>query len=243
MLEVRLLGQFFINLDSASIQINSRPAQSLLSYLLINSGKSFRREKLAGLLWPETSDANARNNLRQAIWRVRKSLETNNSESQPFFLVDDLTVAFNADANFSLDVVRLEAKVEDETPLVELIEIVSLYEGELLPGFYDDWIILERERLQSLFETRMDLLINRLVKMQNWSEVIEWSERWIASGSVPEPAYRNLMIAHAGRGAMSSVAAAYQRCEEAMRDELGLEPSEATQVLFEQLKSGKKVIP
>ena len=243
MLEVRLLGQFVVNLDGASIQINSRPAQSLLSYLLINAGKSFRREKLAGLLWPETSDANARNNLRQALWRVRKSLETNYSESQPFFLVDDLTVAFNGEANFSLDVIRLEAKAGDETPLPELTEIVSLYEGELLPGFYDDWIVLERERLQSVFETRMDLLVNRLVETQNWSEVIEWSERWIASGSVPEPAYRNLMKAHAGREDMSSVANAFQRCEEAMRDELGLEPSEATQVLFEQLKSGKKILP
>ena len=243
MLEVRLLGQFVVILDGASIQINSRPAQSLLAYLLINAGKSLRREKLAGLLWPDTSDANARNNLRQALWRIRKSLENNPPTPQPYFLVDDLTVGFNAESDYSLDVNKLEAKVDDSVPLQKLINIVSLYNGELLPGFYDDWIVLERERLQSVFESQMDLLIHRLTETQDWPKVIEWSERWIASGSVPEPAYRSLMIAHAGRGDLSSVAAAYHRCEEAMLNELGLEPSESTRSLFDGLKTGKKGIP
>jgi len=243
MLEVRLLGQFLVDLDGASIQINSRPAQSLLAYLLINKGKAFRREKLAGLLWPDTSDTNARNNLRQALWRIRKSLETDTPTSQPYFLVDDLTVGFNAESDYSLDVNKLEAKVDDSVPFQKLIEIVSLYDGELLPGFYDDWVVLERERLQSVFETQMDLLIHRLIETQDWPKVIEWSERWIASGSVPEPAYRSLMIAHAGRGDLSSVAAAYHRCESAMLNELGLEPSESTHSLFDDLKTGKKGIP
>lgn len=235
MIEVRLLGQFTVNLDGDSIQINSRPAQSLLAYLIINAGRAFRREKLAGLFWPDTSEENARNNLRQALWRVRKSLDLN--AGQPLFLVDEITVAFNASSEYRLDVVELETNVNDETPLSRLVEIVSLYEGELLPGFYDDWIVLERERLNSVFETRMDLLINRLVDHEHWNETIEWSERWIALGGVPEPAYRGLMMAYAARGDLSGMAAAFRRCEEAMRNGLGLAPSESTRFLFEQLKS------
>lgn len=238
MLDIRLLGQFAVYLDGAPIQINSRPAQSLLAYLLINAGKAFRREKLAGLFWPEASEENARNNLRQALWRVRKSLEI----GQPLLLVDDITVAFNNSAEYNLDVRHLEEPVTGETPLSRLIEIISLYEGELLTGFYDDWIVLERERLNSVFEARMGVLINRLVDGQNWSETIEWSERWIALGGVPEPAYRGLMTAHAARGDLSSMAAAYRRCEGAMRNELGLAPSESTQSLFERLKAGGSVI-
>lgn len=239
MLEVRLLGQFTVNLDGTPIQINSRPAQSLLAYLIINAGRAFRREKLAGLFWPDTSDENARNNLRQALWRVRKSLD--GKREQSLFLVDDITVAFNASSDYRLDVIDLEASVDDDMPLSRLIEIVSLYEGELLPGFYDDWIVLERERLNAVFETRMDLLINRLVDHQYWNETVEWSERWIALGGAPEPAYRGLMMAHAARGDLSGMAAAYRRCEEAMRNDLGLAPSESTRSLFEQLKSGGTV--
>lgn len=228
-----------MNLDGAPVQINSRPAQSLLAYLIINAGRAFRREKLAGLFWPDTSDENARNNLRQALWRVRKSLEANTGE--PLFLVDEITVAFNASAEYRLDVIELETAIKDDISLPRLIDTVSLYEGELLPGFYDDWIVLERERLNAVFEARMGMLISRLVEHQNWLEAIEWGERWISLGGAPEPAYRGLMMAHAARGDLSGMATAYRRCEEAMRNDLGLAPSESTRSLFEQLKSGGKV--
>ena len=242
MLEVRLLGQFVITQDGTPVQINSRPAQSLLAYLMINAGNASRREKLAGLLWPDTSETNARNNLRQALWRIRKSLEVENSRSQPFILVDDLTITFNAKADFYLDINRFEEKVDEHTPIHQIIETVSLYQGELLPGFYDDWIVLERERLQSLFESRIGLLINRLVEAQKWTEVIEWGEHWISLGGVPEPAYRSLMTAHAAQGDLSRVATVYHRCKDSMQNDLGLEPSETTQSLFEQLKSGKFIV-
>lgn len=242
MFEVRLLGQFLISLDGVPIQINSRPAQSLLAYLIINAGIAYRREKLAGLLWPDATEANARNNLRQALWRIRKSLETDASASHPFILVDDLTIAFNNETDYSLDTKKLETKVDESVPLPNLIEIVSLYDGELLPGFYDDWIVLERERLQSVFEVKMDLLIQRLIENREWGDVIVWSERWIASGTVPEPAYRYLMLAYDGRGDLSGVAATYQRCEEVLFNELGVEPSESTRKLYEQLKTGENIL-
>lgn len=54
--------------------VHLRPAQSLLAYLLLNADKSIRREKLAGLLWPDSDEASARNNLRQALWRLRSVL-------------------------------------------------------------------------------------------------------------------------------------------------------------------------
>jgi WD40 repeat protein/DNA-binding SARP family transcriptional activator len=242
-LDVRLLGQFLIYLDGVPVQINSRPAQSLLAYLVINAGVAFRREKLAGMLWPDTTEANARNNLRQALWRIRKHLESDPSSPQPVFLVDDLTVAFNSETDYSLDAIKLEAKVDQSVSLSRLIEQVSTYEGELLPGFYDDWIVLERERLQSIFEVQMDLLIQRLLENQDWPGVIKWSEGWIALGTVPEPAYRYLMMAHAGRGDLSRMTATYRRGEAALLDELGVEPSETTRVLYKQLKTGNDVVP
>jgi DNA-binding SARP family transcriptional activator len=74
-LEVRLLGQFDLQYNGQQIIIPSRPAQSLLAYLALNAGVSHRREKLAGLLWPETTDANARGYLRKALWLIRKSFD------------------------------------------------------------------------------------------------------------------------------------------------------------------------
>src|ERR1043165_3486542 len=98
---MRLLGGFELRCDSTVVLLPSRPAQSLLAYLALNAGTAQRREKLAGMLWPDADDNNARSNLRHAVWRIRKSFEQHQS-AVPYLLVDDLTVTFNAGANYWL---------------------------------------------------------------------------------------------------------------------------------------------
>ena len=70
MLEVRLLGQFDVRLNGTLVIIPSRPAQSLLAYLMLNPGIQHRREMLAGLFWPDAAEENARRSLRQALWQT-----------------------------------------------------------------------------------------------------------------------------------------------------------------------------
>ena len=113
MLEVKLLGQFEVLRDGRRLTIPTRNAQSLLAYLVLNAGKSHRRERLAGLLWPDSSEENARSNLRHELWRLRKALE---SGGEAPFLVDDLTIPFKPPKEYALDVGVLErAAVEGKT--------------------------------------------------------------------------------------------------------------------------------
>jgi hypothetical protein len=125
----------------------------------------------------------------------------------------------------------------------DLVEALSPYRGELLPGMYDDWVVLERERVRAVFEQKMARLLELLVEAKRWQETLEWGERWIALGQTPEPAYRALMVAHAALGNVSQVASVYERCVRAMRDDLGVEPSEQTRALYEKLKLGKETPP
>jgi predicted ATPase/DNA-binding SARP family transcriptional activator len=232
MLEISLLGKFDLQLNGQAVEIPSRPAQSLLAYLLLKSDTAHRREKLAGLLWPDATETNARSYLRQALWRVRKALD---SADGRYLIADDLSIAFDTNAPYRLDVAVLERAVPTEGATEDLVQCVSVYRGELLPGFYNEWAALERERLQAVFENKMNRLLDRLVAERRWPAVVEWAERWIALGQVPEPAYRGLMLAHHGLGDRSSMAAVYQRCEETLRRELGVEPSELTRALYTRL--------
>jgi predicted ATPase/DNA-binding SARP family transcriptional activator len=236
MLDVRLLGTFEVKYKKKPINISSRPAQSLFAYLILNAGKSHRREKLAGLLWPDSLEATARDNLRHALWRVRKALES--ASSTRFLRTDDLTIKFDASADYWLDAAALE-KVSENASAHELISVLSAYQGELLPGFYDEWVILEREHLYSIFEHHMARLMSLLQNENRWLDILDWGERWIRLGQKPEPAYRALMTAHAAKGDMSKVAATYERCVKSLR-EFGIEPSEQTKALYEKLKSGKE---
>jgi predicted ATPase/DNA-binding SARP family transcriptional activator len=235
MLEISLLGQFDIQLNGQPVDLPSRPAQSLLAYLLLKSGTAHRREELAGLLWPDATETNARSYLRQALWRIRKALE---SDDGSYIIADDLSLAFDTSTNFRLDVAVLEKAVPADAAAADLVQCVSVYRGELLPGFYDEWAALERERLRAVFENKMNRLLDRLVAERRWPGVVEWGERWIALGHVPEPAYRALMMAHHGLGDRASMAAVYQRCEEVLRRELGVEPSELTRALYARLTKG-----
>ena len=67
MLQVRLLGQFDVRMDGKRVTIPSRAGQSLLAYMMLTVGTAHRREKLAGMLWPDSLEETARENLRQAI--------------------------------------------------------------------------------------------------------------------------------------------------------------------------------
>ncbi|MCX6046720.1 MAG: tetratricopeptide repeat protein [Chloroflexi bacterium] len=236
MIEIRLLGQFTVQMDGLPVEMAARPAQSLLAYLLLNP-VAHRRERLAGLLWPDSSEANARRNLRQALWQIRRAL---GSQADGLLLVDEITLAFNTASDYSLDVERIARPLEEAATADDMMEIVSLYAGELLPGFYDEWVLLEREQLQAQFERKLNLLLERLVETRRWTEVLQWGERWIALGYTPEPAYRALMMAHAGLGDRSSVADVYRRCVEALERDLGVEPSAQTTLLYTRLRTGEE---
>ncbi|NQU30427.1 MAG: hypothetical protein HQ525_07140, partial [Anaerolineae bacterium] len=222
MLKIRLLGQFDVRLDGKRVTISSRAGQSLLAYLTLTAGTSHRREKLAGVFWPETTDKIARKNLRQELWRIRKALAVGQSGSSEYILADDFTLKFNRNSEYWLDVLQME---RPDLDLQSLIANLSLYQGELLPGFYDEWIAIERERVQAVFEGRMEQLLEQLILADRWIAVQEWGERWLTLSGVREPAFRALMLASNARGDMAKVASLYERCIDELDEYLSVEPS------------------
>jgi WD40 repeat protein/DNA-binding SARP family transcriptional activator len=242
MLQIRLLGQFDVRSAGKRIDIPSRAGQSLLAYLLLNAGTPQRRERLAGLLWPDATDENARHNFRTELWRIRKALGSRDDSDHDYLLSEDLIITFNPEAQFWLDVNQLQRPASADGLLDDLIGQLTLYQGELLPGFYDDWVVLERERLQAVFERGMKWLIERLCHEQRWATVLEWSERWIALGQTPEPAYRALMAAYAALGDRAKAVATFERCRAALEQDLGVDPSPETQSLYDQLLRGEAIV-
>lgn len=236
MLEIRFLGKFEVRRDGKAIEIPSRKAQELLAYLALNPGKQYRREKIAGLLWPETAEASARSKLRYALWQLRKTI------GNDYFRADRISLSLKEGTDYWLDVSVLETTHPERLSIEELREIVDLYGGELLPGFYEDWVILERERLQFLFEQRFEVFLRRLMEEGSWEDTLEWGERWISMGGVPEMAFRALMIAHSQLDDASSAANAYQRCVNMLSEQLGVEPSEETVKIYQVISQGQKPV-
>jgi len=115
------------------------------------------------------------------------------------------------------------------------------YRGPLLPGFYQEWVLLERERLQGLFEARMARLLQLLETAGRWDEAQEWATRWIALGDAwSEAAYRSLITAHAASGDVARAIAAFERLAQGLERDLGLAPSEPTRALLARVQAGWK---
>jgi DNA-binding SARP family transcriptional activator/predicted ATPase len=235
MLEIRLLGQFEIRRDGEPIRIGARKAQSLLALLLLKRGRRHRREQLAGLLWPEMEEAKARDRLRYALWQLREKI------GNAYISADRISLGFDDNSDYWLDVAALEQGNPAGNSLEELAHSASAYQGELLPGFYEDWVILERERLRALFERQMDALLQQLVAAGDWGRVAASAERWISLGQIPEPAYRALMIACAKMGDTFRAVSAYERCATALQDGLAVAPSQETREIYERILAGDEL--
>src|SRR5512142_897814 len=124
MLEVRLLGGFQIQCGKKTVEIASRPAQSLFAYLVLNAGTAYRREKLAGQLWPDSTEEQARDYLRHALWRIRKALQA--ASAATYLLADDLTIAFDGSSDYWLDAAALR-NISEKAASDELITVLSAY--------------------------------------------------------------------------------------------------------------------
>lgn len=232
MLKIRLLGSFDIRYQGEIVQLPGRHAQSLFAYLLLNGGIFHRREKLARMLWPDSTETTARQNLRHTLWRIRRALPS--AGAPEYLLCDDSAIAFDRSVDHWLDATVLR-QAETGRCADDLLPHLGVFQGELLPGFDDEWVLLEREYLNFVFEHNMARLLAMLQAEGRWLDVLEWGERWIAFGRRPEPAYRALMFAHKQKGDMSKVAETYARCVKSLK-ELGIEPSEQTHGLFESMK-------
>ncbi len=232
MLEIQLLGRFDVSLDGLPVEIQARPARALLAYLLLHPG-SHGREKVAGVLWPESNETNARANLRHALWRLRRELGD-------CLHADKSSLGLDPEADVRLDVAVFEADLDEGAGIDRWIERLAAYAGPLLPDWYEDWVILERERLAAVFQRTMPHLLERLAEEARWEDSLSWAETWISMGEVPEPAFRALMTAHAALGDVAAMASSYRRCVETLQEELGVEPSDETRALYERLSSGER---
>src|SRR5919197_843647 len=198
-LGVRLLGELDLRLGETALPaLDSARAESLLAYLLLHRDAPQPRQRLAFLLWPDSSEAQARTNLRHVLHRLRHSLP----DAERFIEITPRTLRWRPDAPLRLDVAAFEealARAGDDD-VDALREAVDAYTGDLLEGSYDEWLLDERERLRQCHLDALDRLARRLAEMGQTARAISYAERLVRHDPLREPAYRLLMRLHDERG-------------------------------------------
>ncbi len=238
-LHLQLLGDFRLDYDGGPLTgVNSPRLQSLLAYLVLHAQAPQSRQHLAFLLWPESTEAQARTNLRQLLYNLRQTLP----EPDIFLQIETQTLQWHPQAPFTLDVTQFEAALDRAEQAASqsarhhfLEEAVSLYTGNLLPSCYDDWILPERERLRQQFLSALERLIQLLEDLHEFNQAIHYAQRLLRDDPLHETTYRRLIRLHVLNNDRASALRAYHNCATILQRELGVEPSAATRAVYEQL--------
>jgi len=251
-LRIRLFGQFRVERGQQSLEtFGTSRLQELFSYLLLHRADYHARDALAGRLWPEEPAGASRKALRQTLWQLRRILDAGGTSGEPSgLLVQGDSIGWNDAADVWLDTARLESassEVRDapgarlDAGQVERVrDAVTLYRGDLLQGWYQDWCLFERERLQGLYLGLLDKLMASCEASRRYEEGIEYGNRVLRVDHARERAHWRLMRLHFLLGDRTAALRQYQRCAEALQEELGVAPSERTEALYQQIRADRR---
>jgi len=252
-LSIHLLGSFQVNLDGEPVTgFESDKVRALLAYLAVETGGPHRREKLAGLCWPELPERSARNNLRVALANLRKLLGDHarveaQGATPPFLFVSRQSIQINPETDVWLDVAELTQRLETtgrpRRVVRRLAEAVELYRGGFLEGLslpdsvaLEEWALLEREHLQRQVVTGLRWLAG-------WYErqALTYARRQVLLEPWQEQGQRQVMRLLVLTGQRNAALAQYQGLRRMLADDLGVEPDDKTEVLYQRIRAGEDV--
>ena len=171
-LRVSLFGKVNVRCgDHPLVGLEQHRVQELLCYLLLFRDRPHPREMLAGVLWGNNPTPQSKKYLRQALWQLNTGLETQlGAVSRRILEVEPDWINLNSNDHLWLDVAEFERAYTsvqgatgqdlDSQKAQTLQAAVRLYGGELLEGYYQDWCVYERERLQNMHLAILDKLMN-----------------------------------------------------------------------------------
>jgi DNA-binding SARP family transcriptional activator len=203
-------------------------AQRLVAFLALQA-RPVQRLYVAGKLWPDSSEERAQASLRSAIWRANRQgpLVVSTRDSRvglaPGVRIDVREALVQAQA-------LIDGSARDDVGLTEF-----RLTGELLPDWYDDWLLIERERVRQLRLHALEALTARLVARARYGEAAETALSAIAGEPLRESAHRALIRVHLAEANPSEALRHYELFRDMLSTTLGLRPSRQLTALVEPL--------
>ncbi len=237
-MQLTLLGGFELRLASGQVvDLPGLKDRALLAILALPPGATHSRDKLASLLWSDRGDQQARDSLKHALTRLRQCLQ---DASPPPIVADRQSVRFDA-AGVTVDVAAFERLLGDGTPQA-LEQAAALYRGDLLDGLglrdaaFEDWLLVERQRLRHRAEEALTALLSQSLAAGARDSAAAAARRLLSLDPLREAACRALMQIHAERAEAAQALKVYETLRERLHRELGVKPEPETARLYESIR-------
>ena len=192
--------------------------QRLVAYLAL-AGRT-ARTAVAGQLWPEVPEEHACGSLRSAVWRLHKVAPA---------LIEVSGRTLSLAPGVCVDVRELgdwARRVADARPPLDALLPDPGIRGDLLPGWYEDWVLLERERLRQLRMHTLEVLAGRLAAAGRHGEALQVAYAAVRAEPLRESAHRTVVRVHLAEGNVAEAVRAHDLFEALLGEELGVLPTE-----------------
>jgi DNA-binding SARP family transcriptional activator len=231
-IDLSLLNGFELRCDGVPVPI-TLTAQRLVAFVALRD-RPVRREYVSGSLWTEASEHKASSSLRSALWRVpapRAShvIEASNSH---------LWLAEGVRVDFRQILIRAQFFCNGDDKQLDADDVLSHaggLEDDLLPDWYEEWVIIERERFRQLRLHALERLCERLTEAGRYSLALQAGLSAVSAEPLRESAHRQVINAHIKEGNLSEALRQYQFYTDLLASELGIQPSEKMSILMEEV--------
>ena len=240
MLEVSLLGEQYVAGSPATNLGRSSRSIALLGFLAVHADAPQPRQRLAGILWPDSTEQQARTNLRRELHHLRGLLG-----DDPSLVVEPATLMWREWPTCRVDVcvfyrerqlaLQALAAGDQHAMLEHGAAAVEEYRGDLLPGMYDDWVLAERETLRRQCVELCDHLVAGWRGVDDLSKAVEYGRLRLRLEPLEELGYRTLIELQADAGDRAGAISTFHKCAQILDHELQVKPSQATEALVERL--------
>ncbi len=239
-LKMAFLGTMDIHLDEDPVILISAKAQALLSYLAV-SGRIYSRQALAGLLWGDLPEADARRNLRGVVMKLRQDFDA-------YLDVTHQTIAFNKLSPHFLDTSDFRELCQ-RRDAASLEKAVGLYRGDFLEDLhirqaseFEEWVMQQREVFRQDVISVCHTLVVTFEAQNRYEDGIRYARRLLMLDGANEEGHCLLMTLLAKSGQRSAALAQYEVCERVLA-EMGVVPMEETAVLLQQIRNDTLATP
>jgi DNA-binding SARP family transcriptional activator/predicted ATPase len=232
-LHIKLFGEFCLTVDGLPLSgVNSERLQALLAFILLHRDTPQSRQQIAVQLWSDATDADAKANLRRRLHELKQLIPN----AARWLRVETKTVQWVQGDGCFFDVAAFQTAITLSPSSQQALEhAASLYQGDLLPSCYDDWIVPHREQLRQQAIAGLETLIMLLTAQGNTRSAIRYAQQLQRIDPLYEPAYCHLMRLHAQEGDRARALRIYHQCMTTLQVELGVNPSPTTRKLYEEL--------
>jgi DNA-binding SARP family transcriptional activator len=212
---LHLLAGFGVEVAGAEVSLPGS-AQRVVAFVALHE-RPVLRAYVAGTLWLDCPEARAAGNLRSALWRIHRHAPA---------LVAAEGQTLRLGPRVRVDLRDAETRARTELSGASSGFAPDALTLDVLPDWYDDWVLLERERFRQLRLRALESICTRLAAAGRPDEALEAGLLALAGEPLRESAHRALVALHLAEGNAAEALRQFRLCRRLLLEQLGVEPSQ-----------------